>query len=506
MSAPAFDPAKAMALSKTIVGESRLYIDGQLCESASGKRYDNVNPANEKILGQTADATAADMERAILSAKKAFDTTDWSTNHDKRHKILSDFAAAIRANVETRFRPITIAEVGHTIMVTQSAGMDEPVAGMDFVLDTLKNFKWKRELSPGVIHGTPYKKEVWKEAAGVVAAITPWNFPMQINLAKVFPALAAGNTVILKPAPDTPWLATELGRIAHEIGLPKGVLNVVTSQDPAAVGEVLISHPAVDLVTFTGSSHVGKHIMRKGADTVKKVFLELGGKSANIILDDANFDIAMMHGLGVCFHAGQGCAIDTRMLVPKAKYEHCAATLAAVLGSIPFGDPAEDPNLMMGPIVNKKQRDRIVNMIKQAEKDGATIACGGEVGPQPKGFYVKPTLLTNVKPGDMIEQEEVFGPVLTLIAYEDEDDAIRIANDTRYGLAGSIHSATNERALRVAKRIRTGNLGINGGTFYAPDAPFGGYKESGVGLEMGLEGFEEYLASKTIGYNSNLPK
>ncbi len=495
-----------LELSKTIVGERRLYIDGQLCEAASGKTYNNINPANEKVIGVTADAGPEDMLRAIAAARRAFDTTDWSTNHEKRHQLLSKFAQAIKDNVEARFRPITMAEVGHTLMVTQMAGVDAPVASLDFVLDTLKNFKWKRELTPGELYGTPFKKEVWKEAAGVVAAITPWNFPLQINLAKVFPALAAGNTVILKPAPDTPWLATELGRIAHEVGLPKGVLNVVTSENPAAVGEILISHPDVDLVSFTGSSQVGKHIMEVGAKTVKKVFLELGGKTATIVLDDANFDIALMSGLGVCFHAGQGCAIDTRMLVPKAKYEQCAATLAAIMGSIPFGDPAEDPNLMMGPIVNKKQRDRIVNMIKQAEKEGATIACGGGVGPQAKGFYVKPTLLTNVKPGSMIEQEEVFGPVLCLIAYEDEEDAIRIANDTRYGLAGSIHSATNERALRVARRIRTGNLGINGGTFYAPDAPFGGRKESGIGLEMGLEGFEEYLATKTIGYNSNLLK
>lgn len=499
-------PHPCLELSKTIVGEHRLYIDGQLCEAVSGKTYPNINPANEKVLGHTADAGPEDMQRAIAAARKAFDTTDWSTNHDKRYAILSDFAKAIKASVESRFRPITMAEVGHTLMVTQMAGMDAPVASLDFVLETLKNFKWKRELTPGELYGTPFKKEVWKEATGVVAAITPWNFPMQINLAKVFPALAAGNTVILKPAPDTPWLATELGRIAHEIGLPKGVLNIVTSENPAIVGEILISHPDVDLVSFTGSSQVGKHIMEVGAKTVKKVFLELGGKSATILLDDANFDIGLMSGLGVCFHAGQGCAIDTRMLVPKDRYEHCAATLTAVLGSIPFGDPAEDPNLMMGPIVNKKQRDRILNMIQQAAKEGATIACGGAAGTQEKGFYVQPTLLTNVKPGSMIEQEEVFGPVLSLIAYEDEEDAIRIANDTRYGLAGSIHSATNERALRVAKRIRTGNLGINGGTFYAPDAPFGGRKESGIGLEMGLEGFEEYLSSKTIGYNSSFLK
>ena len=500
------NPEACMELSKTIVGEPRLYIDGELCEAASGKTYDNINPANEKVLGPVADAGPEDMQRAIAAAKRAFDETDWSTNHEKRHEILSKFAQAIRDNVEERFRPITMAECGHSVMVTTMAGMDGPVSSMEFVLDTLKNYEWKRELSPGELHGTTFNKEVWKEASGVVAAITPWNFPMQINIAKVFPALAAGNTVVLKPAPDTPWLATELGRIAHDIGLPKGVLNVVTSKDPAEVGEILISHPDVDLVSFTGSSQVGKHIMKVGAETVKKVFLELGGKSATIILDDANFDMALMSGLGVCFHSGQGCAIETRMLVPKDKYEECAATLTAVMGSMQCGDPAEDGSLMAGPIVNKKQRDRILNMIQQGVKEGATIACGGTAGDQEKGFFVKPTLLTNVTNDMSVAQEEIFGPVLCLIAYEDEEDAIRIANDSRYGLAGGVHSATNERALRVARRIRTGNMGINGGTYYAPDAPFGGYKESGVGLEMGLEGFEEYLASKTVGYNNTLEK
>jgi aldehyde dehydrogenase (NAD+) len=477
-----------------------------LCEAASGKTYNNVNPANEKELGPVADAGPEDMERAIQAAKKAFFETDWSTNHEKRYEILSKFAQGIKDSVEERFRPITMAEVGHTLTVTQSAGMDAPLEALDFVLDTLKSFQWSRTLPQTELHGTPCIREVWKEAAGVVAAITPWNFPMQINLNKVFPALAAGNTVILKPAPDTPWLATELGKVAHEVGLPAGVFNVITSQDPAEVGEVLISHPDVDLVTFTGSSAVGKHIMEVGAKSVKKVFLELGGKSANILLDDANFDIALMHGLAACFHAGQGCAIDTRMLVPKSRYEEAAATLTALFSTWPYGDPAEDETLMTGPIINKKQRDRIVNMIKQGEKEGATIACGGEIGEHEKGFYVKPTLLTNVTNEMSVAQEEIFGPVLCLIGYEDEEDAIRIANDSRYGLSGSIHSATNERALRVARRIRTGTLNINGASFFGPDAPFGGLKESGVGLEMGTEGFEEYLATKTVGYSGSLEK
>ncbi len=492
--------------AKNIVGEARLYIDGELCEAASGKTYDNINPANEKVLGPVADAGAEDMERAIKAARRAFDETDWSVNHEKRYEILSRFAEAIKASVEDRFRPITMAEVGHTLVVTQSAGMDQAVEALDFVLGVFKDFEWSRELPETELHGTPCTRVVWKEAAGVVAAITPWNFPMQINLNKVFPALAAGNTVVLKPAPDTPWMATELGRIAAEVGLPAGVLNVVTSQDPAEVGEVLISHPDVDLVTFTGSSLVGKRIMEVGSQTVKKVFLELGGKSANILLDDANFDIALMHGLAVCFHAGQGCAIDTRMLVPKSRYEESAATLAAIFEGMPFGDPSEDASLMMGPIINRKQRDRILTMIKQGEAEGATIAAGGVAGDQEKGFYVKPTLLTNVTNDMSVAQEEIFGPVLCLIAYEDEEDAIRIANDSRYGLSGSIHSATNERALRVARRIRTGTLNVNGASFFGADAPFGGFKESGVGTEMGIEGFEEYLATKTIGYNGNLEK
>jgi aldehyde dehydrogenase (NAD+) len=281
-----------------------MYIDGQLCEAASGKTYPNINPANEKVLGVTADAGVEDMQRAIKAAKRAFDTTDWSTNHQKRYELLSKFAAAIRAKSETVFRPIVIAEVGHTLMVTQSAGLDAPLAGLDFVLETLRSYQWERTLPDTEMHGTPCKRVVWKEAAGVVAAITPWNFPMQINISKVFPALAAGNTVVLKPAADTPWCATELGKIAFEIGLPPGVFNVVTSEDPAIVGEVLISHPDVDLVTFTGSTDVGKRIMEVGSRTVKKVFLELGGKSANIILEDANFDIAPLYGLAACFHAG----------------------------------------------------------------------------------------------------------------------------------------------------------------------------------------------------------
>jgi len=498
--------SESLALSKTIVGEARLYIDGELCEAASGKTYDDINPANEKVLGPVADGSADDARRAVAAAKRAFDETDWSTNHELRHRKLSEFAGAIRDSVESRFRPITMAEVGHTLSVTAMAGIDAPVAGLDFVLDTLKSYEWRRELPRGEFRGIPFRKEIWREAAGVVVAITPWNFPMQINLAKVFPALAAGNTVVLKPAPDTPWMATELGRIAHAIGLPKGVFNVVTGQDPAEVGEALVSHRDVDLISFTGSSQVGKHIMRVGADTVKKVFLELGGKSATIVLDDANLQMALMSGLGVCFHSGQGCAIETRMLVPKSRYDECAATLTAMMKGMKCGDPAEDPSLLAGPVINRKQRDRILAMIGRGVEEGAKVACGGTAGDQEKGFYVKPTLLTNVTNDMSVAQEEIFGPVLCLIGYEDEEDAIRIANDSRYGLAGSIHSATNERALRVAARIRTGNLGINGGMYYGADSPFGGYKESGVGLEMGVAGFEEYLASKTVAYNAALPR
>ncbi|MFT4519146.1 MAG: aldehyde dehydrogenase (NAD+) [Halioglobus sp.] len=486
-------------MSDSAVGEARMLINGELVDAESGATYDNISPTFETVLGQTADATPADVDRAIEAARAAFDTTDWSTDHAVRLQHLRRFADGIQAAADTVFRPQIIAEGGQPHMVTLGPGLDEPLAHLDWVLETMENFEWHRDLPNVLAQGIDSKRQVWREATGVVAAITPWNFPVQTNLAKIFPALAAGNTVVLKPAPDTPWAATALGKIAVEAQLPPGVFNVVTASDPAEIGEVLCSDPRVDMVTFTGSTAVGKRIMSVASDTVKKVFLELGGKSALILLEDANLDIAALHSLAVCFHAGQGCAIPTRMLVHRSRYQEAVEMLTPIFQGMTYGDPS-DPQYMMGPVINRNQYHKILGMIELGVEEGATLVAGGKAATEPAtGYFIEPTLFTDVDNSMSIAQHEIFGPVLVMIPFEDDNDAVKIANDSIYGLSGAIHSADKERALAMARRIRTGTLSINGAGFFGPDAPFGGYKQSGNGREMGLEGLMEYMEVKTVG-------
>jgi aldehyde dehydrogenase (NAD+) len=347
--------------------------------------------------------------------------------------------------------------------------------------------------------GQPQRRILRREATGVVGAITPWNFPLYLNLCKLGPALAAGNTLVLKPAPDTPWSATTLGRlIAERTDIPAGIVNVVASSDHG-VGELLATDPRVDLVTFTGSTATGRRVMECASQTVKKVFLELGGKSANVFLDDV--DLAKnLAGLGMlCTHAGQGCAITTRILLPRARYEEGVALARASFEKLAYGDPT-NPAHLMGPVVSRKQRERVLGYIEKGRQEGARLVTGGGVPKHlPKGFYVEPTLFADVDPDATIAQEEIFGPVLVLIPFEDDDDAVRIANRSLYGLSGAVNSASEERALAVARRIRSGTIGVNGGMWFGPDTPFGGYRQSGIGREHGIEGFAEYLETKSIG-------
>jgi aldehyde dehydrogenase (NAD+) len=343
-------------------------------------------------------------------------------------------------------------------------------------------------------------RKVVREPVGVVGAITPWNFPFMLNLSKITPALAAGNTVVLKPAPDTPWSATFIGRLAAEqTDIPPGVLNIVTSADPAAVGEVLTTDPRVDMVSFTGSTATGRRIMANGAETVKKVFLELGGKSANVILDDADIVSTVPFGSMVCTHGGQGCAITTRMLLPASRYDEAVDLLKDAFENVPYGDPT-DPGNIMGPLINARQRDRVLGYIEKGKAEGAELVVGGgRPAHLDKGYYVEPTLFVDVDPDSTIAQEEIFGPVLCVLKYDGDDDAVRIANNSMYGLSGAVSSASLERAESVARRIRTGTVSVNGGLWFGPDSPFGGYRQSGSGREHGIEGFEEYLETKTLG-------
>jgi aldehyde dehydrogenase (NAD+) len=340
---------------------------------------------------------------------------------------------------------------------------------------------------------------VVREPIGVVGAITPWNFPFMLNLSKLTPALAAGCTVILKPAPDTPYSATWIGKlVAEETDIPAGVFNVVTSAHPAKVGDVLTGDPRVDMISFTGSTAVGKHIAARGSESLKRVFLELGGKSANVMLDDADFTGLESAGM-VCMHSGQGCAITTRLLLPRSRYDEGVEIVRQAFESFPYGDPNDIGN-MAGPLINARQRERVLGYIEKGKAEGGRAIVGGGPATQfDKGYFVQPTLFVDVDPDSTIAQEEIFGPVLSVIPFDDDDDAVRIANNSRYGLSGGVTSASLDRALGVARRIRTGTVAVNGGLWFGPDSPFGGYKESGQGREHGVAGFEEYLETKTIG-------
>jgi aldehyde dehydrogenase (NAD+) len=341
-------------------------------------------------------------------------------------------------------------------------------------------------------------REVWKEPVGVVGVIVPWNFPLEITLNKLGPVLAMGNTCVIKPAPDTPWNATRLGRlIAEHTDIPPGVVNVVTSADHS-VGEVLTKSPDVDLVAFTGSTATGRKIMEGASATLKGTFLELGGKSANIVLDDADFPSAVGSAAAACIHGGQGCAISTRLLVPRSRYQEAVDIVTEAMKNIGYGDPTDPANLQ-GPQISKRQQERVLGYIEKGREEGAKLVVGGGIPKHlSRGFFVEPTLFIDVDNKMTIAQEEIFGPVLVVIAFEDDDDAVRIANDSIYGLSGQISSGDVNRAVAVASRIRTGTLGINGGLWYGADAPFGGYKQSGVGRQCGIEGLEIFTQTKCV--------
>ncbi len=478
-------------------GVSGLFIDGKVSTGSAGT-FPTINPATEEVLGVAADADADDMSRAIDAARRAFDDTDWSRNTELRVRSIRQLQEAMKQHLE-ELRDLTIAEVGAPRMLTGIAHLEVPVNDLSFAADTAESYEYNQDLGEASPMGIPTRRTIAREAVGVVGAITPWNFPHQINLAKIGPALAAGNTVVLKPAPDTPWCAAVLGElIAEHTDFPPGVINIVTSSDHS-VGALLSKDPRVDMVSFTGSTATGRAVMADGAVTIKRVFLELGGKSAFIVLDDADLGGAVgVAGFSVCMHAGQGCAITTRLLVPRAKYDEAVAIAAATMGGIKAGDPT-DKGTICGPVISARQRDRIQGYLDSAIAEGGTFATGGgRPSDREVGFFIEPTVIAGLGNDARCAREEIFGPVLTGIPYDNDDDAVRIANDSPYGLSGTVFGTDPDRAARVASRIRAGTINVNGGVWYSADAPFGGYKQSGNGREMGLAGFEEYLETKTI--------
>lgn len=487
----------------TTLPDAKLFIDGELRDAEGGKTFDVISPWTGEPVGKAADASAADVEAAIAAARRAFDDTGWSTNVDLRLQLVTKLRDLFAANKE-RLSDLARHEAGAAWGAVGRAHVDMAMEGWDDYIAAFPKVTWERDYGGRTSYGFETLRKAVYEPIGVVAAITPWNVPLYVNVGKVVAALLAGCTVILKPAPDTPGMGAIFGELAIEAGFPKGVLNVVFGSDPALAGEMLVKDKRVDLISFTGSTGVGKRIMQQGADTLKRVFLELGGKSAKIVLDDApNFAMDVAQTMLV-FHAGQGCAVQSRLLVPKSRYEEAKGILKHAYAS--FGDNwgvFDEPKHIMGPVVSRRQMERVMSYIELGQREGATMIAGGKMRPDKGGgYFIEPTCFVDVTNDMRIAQEEIFGPVLVVIPFEDDEDAIRIANDSDYGLGGGVSSGDLDRAMKIAKRVRTGTMSVNGGMSIAGDIPFGGYKASGMGREWGLEGIEEFLETKLIAWRA----
>jgi acyl-CoA reductase-like NAD-dependent aldehyde dehydrogenase len=407
------------------------------------------------------------------------------------HQALLDNAADLRE--------ILVHEVGAPVQITHGAQLDGPTEVVRWYAELLEGYEFVEDLGERESFGRQNRRWIEKEAAGVVGAIAAYNYPIQLALAKLAPALAAGCTVVLKGAPDTPWATLALGKlIAEATDIPPGVVNVLAASGNA-VGALLTAHPDVDVVSFTGSTPVGRQIMAAASATVKRVFLELGGKSAFVLLDDGDVELAAMFcSFAAVSHSGQGCAITSRLVVPRDRYDDVVDVARTMLGSVAYGDPA-DPGTMMGPLISARQREKVAGYVDRAIADGAKAVIGGRAPEHlPRGFFYEPTLLVGAEEDSAVAQDELFGPVLVVLPHDGDDDAIRIANNSIFGLSGAVVGADRERALGVARRIRTGTMSVNGGVYYAPDAPFGGYKQSGIGREMGVAGLAEFLELKTF--------
>jgi aldehyde dehydrogenase (NAD+) len=476
-----------------------LLVDGKLTPATGGATFETVDPTTEEVLGVAADGSPADLDAAVAAARRAFDETTWSTDVAFRVRCLRQLHDALAAHAD-ELRAITVAEVGAPVFLTSGAQLEGPVADLGWVAGLLESYDgWREDLGRAEPMGIPSHRWLLREPAGVVGAITPWNFPHQLNLAKVGPALAAGCTVVLKPAPDTPWCAAAVARlVADETDLPPGVLNVVTGADHG-LGAQLAADPRVDVVSFTGSTATGKRVMATAAERVARVFLELGGKSAFLVLDDADLGAACAMGaFAACTHAGQGCAITTRLVLPRARFDEGVERAAATMRALAPGDP-RDPGTVCGPLISARQRERVEGYLRLAGEEGGSFACGGgRPEGRERGFFVEPTLVVGLGNDARVAREEVFGPVLVALPHDGDDDAVRIANDSPYGLSGAVHAGDPERAWAVARRVRTGTMSVNGGVWYGGDVPFGGYKQSGIGREMGRAGFEEYLELKAV--------
>ena len=465
----------------------QLYIAGTWTPSLSSRKIDVINAATEEVIAQVPDGTAKDVALAVQAARKAFD--GWSqTAAEQRAEFLQNIADGLAARSDEIARSIT-AEVGMPLKLSQRIQAGLPPQVMASYAKLLREFRFEEKIGDALVLFEP---------VGVAGCITPWNFPLHQMVAKVAPALAAGCTVVLKPSEVAPLTAFMLAEVIDSAGLPAGVFNLVCGTGPVA-GEALACHPDTDMISFTGSTRAGKRVSELAAATVKRVALELGGKSAAIVLDDADFARAIKSTVSSCFlNSGQTCSAHTRLLVPEARYEEAAQLAVEAANTFNIGDPF-DAKTRLGPLISEVQRERVRGYIRTGIEEGAQLLLGGPDQPPGfnKGYFVSPTVFGRVRPDMTIAQQEIFGPVLSILTYRDEEDAVRIANGTIYGLAGGVWSKDEARARRIARRLRAGSIDVNGGGFNI-EAPFGGYKQSGYGREFGRFGLEEFLEVKTL--------
>jgi aldehyde dehydrogenase (NAD+) len=473
-------------MSNTIIRD-KLYINGQWVAPHGKGLIAVVDPSTEGIYAQIPEGAPEDATAAVLAARAAFD--QWSAlTGAQRGEYLEKIAAGLKARSVDLSNAIA-SEVGMPLKMAGMVQVAGPVWNWGNYAKIAKEFQFETKLGHSLIV---------REAIGVVSAITPWNFPLNQITLKVAAAMAAGCTVVLKPSEVAPINAFILAEVIHQAGLPAGVFNLVTGYGPV-VGEVLASHPEVDMVSFTGSTGAGKRVAELAAKTVKKVALELGGKSAAVILDDADLKSSVKSTVANCFlNSGQTCSATTRMLVPRAKLEEALGYAKEFAQTYTLG-PAMGEGVKLGPLVSEIQRSRVRHFIEKGQAEGTTLVTGGADAPSNlmTGFFVQPTVFSAKSSKDTVAQEEIFGPVLTVIPFDSETEAIAIANDSPYGLGGAVFAGTDEHAIAVAKKIRTGQININGGQ-WNPQAPFGGYKQSGVGRENGLYGMEEFLEYKSL--------
>lgn len=462
---------------------AELFIDGRWVKAAGTDVIDVIDPATEHVIGHVPSGSIEDVDAAVAAARRAFDP---SIGIEERCQRLSRVIEAMEKRLPDIAETIT-REMGAPIRIAQTVQTQVPLAVAHGFADALATFEFEERIGNSLVVREPY---------GVVAAITPWNYPLYQVVAKVLPAIAAGCTIVLKPSNEAPLSVFEFVETLQDAGLPPGVVNLVSGPG-RVIGERLAEHPDVDFVSFTGSTGVGSRVGELAGKTIKKVALELGGKSANVILDGADLATAVKVGVGNAFlNGGQTCMAWTRMLVPRARYGEALDLIETTVSRYTVGDPW-DAATRIGPSASQSQYETVLGFIERAKRDGSRLLVGGADKIRDTGYYIAPTVFADVDPNSELGQEEVFGPVLAVIPFDDTDDALRIANGTPYGLSGAVWAADDNTAISFAKAVQTGQLDINGGK-YNPAAPFGGYKKSGIGRELGRIGFEEYLQVKSL--------